>query len=173
MALEPIDPLILRSLTQATAYPDDASAASGIEQVQTHISNLFLTRDRVYKLRKAVDPGFLDFTTRSERNADCVREVQLNRRLAPNVYLGVAPLEHSSEGFVVGKLDASPTCTMMSDVEHCVVMRRLPAGRDALSLLSAGQLSARHIDAMAERIAHFHLENRLAPQCLALGPRPR
>ena len=70
MALEPIDPLILRSLAQPSAYPDDASAASGVEQIQTHISNLFLTRDRVYKLRKAVDLGFLDFTTRSERNTD-------------------------------------------------------------------------------------------------------
>ena len=167
---EPIDPLILRSLAQPTAYPDDASAASGVEQIQTHISNLFLTRDRVYKLRKAVDLGFLDFTTRAERNADCVREVQLNRRLAPNVYLGVAPLELSFEGFVVGKLDTSPTCMMMSSAEHCVVMRRLPEGRDALSLLSAGQLSTRHIDAIAERVALFHLENRLAPQCLGGQP---
>jgi aminoglycoside phosphotransferase family enzyme/predicted kinase len=169
-APESIDPLILRSLAQPSAYPDDASAAFGIEHIQTHISNVFLTGDRVYKLRKAVDLGFVDFTTRSERNADCVREVQLNRRLAPDVYLGVAPLEYTSEGFVVRKLDDAPACVLRSDAEHCVVLRRLPAGRDALSLLSAGQLSARHIDAIADRIARFHLENRLAPHYLGSEP---
>jgi aminoglycoside phosphotransferase family enzyme/predicted kinase/CBS domain-containing protein len=163
---ESINPLVLRSLGQPSAYPNDASAALGIEHIQTHISDLFLTRDRVYKLRKAVDLAFLDFTTRSERNADCVREVQLNRRLAPDVYLGVAPLELGPDGFVVGKLADAPPVALTDAAEHCVVMRRLPVGRDALSLLSAGRLTSRHIDAVAERIARFHQENRLPPQRL-------
>jgi len=163
---ESINPLILRSLAQSSAYPDDASAASGVEHIQTHISNLFLTGDRVYKLRKAVNLGFLDFTTRSERNADCVREVQLNRRLAPDVYLGMAPLEQGPYGFTVGELIDTTSVTLSDTAEHCVVMRRLPAGRDALSLLSAGHLTSGHIDAVAERIASFHQENRLPPKRL-------
>ena len=167
MTPESISPLLLRSLAQPSAYPNDASAASGVEQVQTHISHLFLTPDRVYKLRKAVNLGFVDFTTRSERNADCVREVQLNRRLAPDVYLGVAPLEKDPGGFIVGELADTPPAALTDASEHCVVMRRLPTGRDALSLLSAGRLTRRHIDAVAERIASFHQENRLPPQSLA------
>ena len=58
------------------------------EHIQTHISHLFLTRSRVYKIRKAVAFPFLSFATLAERNADCVRELVLNRRLAPDVYLG-------------------------------------------------------------------------------------
>jgi len=162
-----ISPLLLQSLAQPSAYPDDASAASGVEQVQTHISHLFLTPDRVYKLRKAVNLGFLDFTTRSERNADCIREVQLNRRLAPDVYLGVAPLERGPNGLMVGELLDRPPFALSDAAEHSVVMRRLPTGRDALSLLSAGSLTRRQIDAVADRIASFHQQNRLPPQRLA------
>jgi len=167
MTPESISPLLLRSLAQPSAYADDASAASGIEHIQTHISHLFLTADRVYKLRKAVDLGFVDFTTRSERNADCVREVLLNRRLAPDVYLGIAPLERNPRGFIVGELAKTPPAALTNASEHCVVMRRLPTGRDALSLLSAGRLTRPHIDAVAERIASFHQENRLPLQSLA------
>jgi aminoglycoside phosphotransferase family enzyme len=167
VARESISPLLLWSLTKPSAYPSDASAESGIEQVQTHISHLFLTPARVYKLRKAVNLGFVDFTTRSERNADCIREVQLNRRLAPDVYLGVAPVERGPDGFMVGELADAPPVALSDAAEHCVVMRRLPTGRDALSLLSAGRLRRRHIDAVADRIASFHQENRLPPQRLA------
>ena len=170
MTPDSISPLLVRSLAQPSAYPDDASAASGVEHVQTHISHLFLTPSRVYKLRKAVNLGFLDFTTRSERNADCVREVQLNRRLAPDVYLGVAPLERGADGFMVGELSDTPPIALSDAAEHCVVMRRLPTGRDALSLLSAGRLTNRHIDAVADRIAGFHQEHRLPPRRL-LGDR--
>ncbi|HTT86034.1 MAG TPA: hypothetical protein VMF60_01585, partial [Acidimicrobiales bacterium] len=59
---------------------------------ETHTSLLFFVADRVYKLRKPVRFGFLDFRDRAEREADCRREVVLNRRLAPSAYLGVADL---------------------------------------------------------------------------------
>ena len=58
--------------------------------VETHISTLFFVGDRVYKMKKPVSMGFLDFTTRVAREEACHREVELNRRLAPDVYLGVA-----------------------------------------------------------------------------------
>jgi hypothetical protein len=60
--------------------------------IQTHINHVFLAEDCVFKLRKAVALPFLDFSTRAARNADCLLEVALNRRLAPDVYLGVAPV---------------------------------------------------------------------------------
>ena len=66
---------------------DDISFAAVRE---THIGVVFLVGERVYKLKKSVDMGFLDFSTRCRRLAVCRREVELNRRLAPDVYLGVA-----------------------------------------------------------------------------------
>jgi uncharacterized protein len=129
-----------------------ALAASGLEHVQTHISHVFLSRERVYKLRKAVRLSFLDFGTLRARNADALDEVRLNRRLAADVYLGLAPLLRDGGGWRVGALaeEAQP------GVENAVVMRRLPSGRDALSLLAAGAFGAAHVRAAAERIASFH-----------------
>jgi aminoglycoside phosphotransferase family enzyme/predicted kinase len=146
----------LGALGAPGAYPDDASAALGVEQTQTHLSHVFLTSQRVYKFRKAVDLGFVRFTSRAERNADCLREVALNRRLAPDVYLGVAPLLH--EPVRVGPAAEELFCAAdgSGDAEHCVVMRRLPAGRDALSLLSRGELSRAQIERAAVFVARFH-----------------
>jgi aminoglycoside phosphotransferase family enzyme len=88
----------LHALSGPSAYLDDPSAASGVEAIQTHISYVFLTRERVYKIRKPVDLGFLCFATRSERNDDCLNEIRLNRRIAPDVYLGVAANRRESAG---------------------------------------------------------------------------
>jgi aminoglycoside phosphotransferase family enzyme/predicted kinase len=118
---------------------------------------VFLTRDRVYKFRRPVDLGFLNFEAQSERNADCLREVALNRRLAPDVYLGIAPLRSSAQGMWVGPIAERP----VGDVEHCVVMRRLPAGRDALSLLDEGCLEASMLERFAARIAALHRDECL------------
>ena len=131
-----------------------------MEWVQTHLSHVYLTGERVYKFRKPVSFGFVDFSTRRERNADCLREVRLNRRLAPDVYLGVAALDVSTDPPRVG----APREELSKDadaVEHCVVMRRLPAGRDALSLLQAGELDGPMLDALAARIARFHADQKL------------
>jgi len=139
-------------LARADAYPNDPDAAAGVEWVQTHLSHVFLTRTRVYKFRKAVDLGFVDFSTRAERNADCLREVTLNRRLAPDVYHGVAALLGREDARRVGPVGEALT----AGAEHCVVMRRLPAGRDASSLLEAGVLCAEQIDRLAGLVARFH-----------------
>jgi aminoglycoside phosphotransferase family enzyme/predicted kinase len=144
------------ALAAPGAYPDDPSAALGVERTQTHLSHLFLTGARVYKFRKAVDLGFVRFTSRGERNADCLREVALNRRLAPDVYLGVAPLLHAPLriGAVAEGLVRAPDGS--GDAEHCVVMRRLPSGRDALTLLGRGELSGAQIERAAAFVARFH-----------------
>src|SRR5262245_4544360 len=112
----------IAALSEPRAFPRDPSSAGGVEHVQTHLSHVFLTGERVYKFRKAVDLGFVRFTSRAERNADCLREVALNRRLSPDVYLGVAPLLASAAEVRVGPAGEG----LAGDAEHCVVMRRLP-----------------------------------------------
>ena len=144
---------MVEGLREVSAYPDDPSAAGGVREIQTHILHVYLTRDRVYKLRKAVDLGFVHFGTRELRNADCEREVVLNRRYAPDVYLGLAPVLVSAAGVRLGSVreglaGAGLDCgSSEEEREHCVVMRRLPDGRDAMSLLEQGVLRGRHIDA--------------------------
>lgn len=151
--LETLDPGLVEALGRPAAHGGDR-----VECVQTHISWVFLTGARVVKVRKAVRLSFLDFGTRAERNADCLREVRLNRRLAPDVYLGVAPLERVAGGYRVGAVGEALAVGQAGEPppEHAVVMRRLPAGRDALSLLERGALEPAHVDGVASLLARFH-----------------
>ena len=118
-----------RRLRARRSVPDagsDAVEASGLgptrtRVAETHISLLFFVGDRVFKLRKPVQFGFLDFRDREARRLDCLREVDLNRRLAPDVYLGVADIV----------VDGDP-------VDHMVVMRRMPADRRLATLARQG-----------------------------------
>jgi uncharacterized protein len=153
--IEPLPEGLIEGLARPGAYPDDPSAPAGVTCVQTHLSHVFLSRAFVYKLRKAVDLGFVDFSTRAERNADCVREVALNRRLAPDVYRGVAPIEARGGEVRVGRVGEALVGSA-DTLEHCVVMRRLPDGADALSMLQRGALRAGHLEAVALRLAAFH-----------------
>ena len=153
--LEELDPRLLEALAHPDAgtYPG-VRAAQQPEHVQTHLSHVFLTADRVYKLHKPVAFDFVDFRSRKLRNEDSLREVRYNRRLAPDVYLGVAPLWLEGGRARLG----APANTLGNgeQTEHCVVMRRLPAGRDALSLLERGTLETGHIAAAARLVARFH-----------------
>jgi hypothetical protein len=166
MQPEALDPRIVADLSRPEAHRGDASASAGVEHVQTHLSHVFLTGGRAYKLRKAAQLSFVDFGSRRERNADCLREVALNRRLAPDVYLGVAPVVPGAAGFEVGPIGealAGADAAGDSPLEHCVVMRRLPGGRDALSLLGRGEIGPAEVDAAAHAIAAFHGRVSLGP----------
>lgn len=156
--------IVWEALETSSAYPEDDSARGGVTRLQTHISNVFLTPNRVYKFRKPVRLDFLDFSTRAKRNADCLREVAINRRFARDVYLGVAALHGEGGRWCVG-----PVCEQLAaassdgkELEYCVVMRRLPDGRDALSLLQQGLLREEQIERVAEMIAQVHRASQLA-----------
>jgi len=156
--MEPVDPELVRDLARREAYPDGPEWDGPVEEVQTHLSTVFLTVARVVKLRKCVDLGFVDFASRARRNADCLSEVALNRRLAPDVYLGVAPLLRTTAGYRLGALGEALATEDGQTPEHAVVMRRLPEGADALSLLECGALGRPHLDAVARQLARFHAQ---------------
>jgi aminoglycoside phosphotransferase family enzyme/predicted kinase len=158
--IERLSARLIAGLAHAAAYPEDSSARNPVTHLQTHLSHVFLTGEKVYKLRKAVDLGFVCFATRAQRDADCVREVELGRRLAPDVYLGVAPVGFSGRGTRVGAF-SDRLHAGRSAIEHCVVMRRLPERRDALSLLAQGRLRRAQIDRVALALARFHARHRL------------
>ena len=121
--------------------------AAPSEVVETHISTLFFVGDRAYKRKKPVRFGFLDFSTATRRRAACHREVALNRRLAPAVYLGVADVLDER-----GRPD------------HLVVMRRMDPARRLAALVTARDPAADLcVDAVADLLASFHRSAERSP----------
>jgi uncharacterized protein len=86
---------MIETLSDPAAYPDPVGE---VEVRQTHISAVFLAGPHVYKVKKPVEFGFLDFSTPARRRHFCEEEVRLNRRLAPEVYLGVVPITRGAGG---------------------------------------------------------------------------
>jgi len=123
--------------------------------VETHAAIVFFVGDRAYKLKKPVDLGFLDFRRRADREAVCHREVELNRRLAADVYLGVADV-HGPDG---------------EPCDHLVVMRRMPAGRRLSTLITSGEPAADRLRRLARTLAGFHATARRGPAIAAEGTR--
>lgn len=133
-------------LRQVGAYPD---LPARVEVVETHMSWVFLTPDRVYKLKKPVRRDYLDFSTVEARHRNCLEEVRLNRRLAPQIYLGVMPLTRAPEqGFALGGT-AAP-------VDWLVVMRRLPVEASLEHRLRRGAAGPGEIERIAEVLAVFY-----------------
>lgn len=107
-------------LRRPESYP---GRPGSVDAVETHMSWVFLAGDRVYKLKKPVRYDFLDFSTVELRRLSCRREVRLNRRLAPDVYLGVVPLTADERG----RLELGGDREGRTVVDWLVEMRRLPA----------------------------------------------
>ncbi|GAA4607548.1 aminoglycoside phosphotransferase family enzyme/predicted kinase [Actinoplanes octamycinicus] len=125
------------------------------ELVETHAAMLFLLGDRAYKLRKPVQLGFHDFRRRADRFRVCHREVQLNKRLAPDVYLGVTD--------VLGP-DGEPC-------DHLVVMRRMPAARRLSTLVRQGAPIGGELHRLARMLAVFHTHAQRGPAIDVEGAR--
>lgn len=144
--------------------------ASSEELIETHISWVFLRPGEVFKVKKPVDFGFLDFTDAAARKAACLAEVELNSRLAPGVYRGVVPVLRDSRGVhhvgsspnhATGDAGTAPSSTpewagQGEVVDYAVHMNRLPRAARADLLLERGELGAAHIDALAGCLARFH-----------------
>jgi len=119
------------------------------ELAETHISWVFLGPDEVIKLKKPVKFAFLDFSTLALRRAACEAEVTLNRRLSPDVYLGVVPITLDQEGAPVigGQGEA---------IEYAVRMRRLPDAQRADVMFDTGKLEPEQVEMLAEHVVRFH-----------------
>lgn len=136
--------------------------AEGAEAVrETHISWVFLTEDAAYKVKKPVDFGFLDFSTPEKRRAAVEAEVELNRRLAPDVYLGVLPVTRRDG---VHAIDGDGDV-----VDWAVHMRRLSDDHRADTLVARGALDIEAVDRIAARLAEFHAECRADDETARFG----
>ncbi len=136
----------------------ESMTGRGYELVETHISWVLLGDHDVWKLKKPVDFGFLDFTSVEQRQRACEAEVVLNRRLSPNVYLGAVPV-------TAGPRLGGPGPAL----DWAVHMRRLPDRDRADIRLAEGRLSHDQLVAVAERVAAFHATARSDAETAAFG----
>ena len=120
-----------------------------IELVQTHISFVFLTKDFVYKVKKAVNLGFLDFTSLERRRFFCEKELELNKRLCGDMYLEVVSINKSDAIKIKGKGEP---------IEYAVKMKRMPQDRMLSRLLEQQKVDANLIGEIARILSKFHSE---------------
>jgi aminoglycoside phosphotransferase family enzyme/predicted kinase len=139
-------------MTQPAFYPHPVSS---VEIRETHISKVFLTGETVYKIKKAVKYEFLDYLSLKQRKHFCHREIELNRRLAADVYLDVVTITRGNDRYCLNG-PGRP-------VEYAVVMRQLPEERSMRQLLLRKKIGPRQIENLAHRLVEFY-------QSAASGP---
>ena len=121
-----------------------------VDVVETHISFVFLAGERVYKVKKKLSLPFLDYSTLERRRHFCEEEVRLNRRLAPDTYIGVRSIVRVQGGFRLGAVEEP------NAVEYAVEMHRLPEDRTLECLVRSGEADEAMAERIARRIADFH-----------------
>jgi len=137
-------------------------AAGTVSLIETHVSFVLLAGPRAYKIKKAVNLGFLDFTTLAQRRFNCDEELRLNRRLAPALYLEVLPVTGTAE---------QPALNGAGPVIDWALHMRAFAQDDLWDALARrGALNAGHIDELVEAVAAFHEHAAVAD---ATDPRGR
>jgi len=130
-----------------------------LECVETHMSWLLLGADKVLKLKKPVRTDVLDFSTVQAREADAREELRLNRRLAPDVYLGLLALQWDGHGLALVHEDDLPTPART--VDWLVLMQRLPAENMLDRLIANQAVTPAQIDTLADLLVPFY---SLAPR---------
>jgi len=137
---------IIEDLQNPVALPDKTG---DVTVVQTHISIVFVADEFVYKVKKPVNFGFLDFSTLEKRDYYCHREVDLNRRLSKGVYLDVLPVTMDEGKYTLRGPSGEA-------VEYAVRMKRIPDEKLMKSLFARDEITQNHLKRIAEVLAEFH-----------------
>jgi uncharacterized protein len=136
---------LLRNLAEPSRFPHPAA---NVERIETHISTVLLAGEYAYKIKKPLNLGFLDFSTLGSRHRFCTAELEINRTLAPGIYLGVATIRGTEE---------SPHIDGEGPVlEYAVHMRRFDRDLQLDRLLEAGRLQVAAMDELGSKVAAFH-----------------
>jgi len=153
-------PSMIDDLLDPASLPD---ATERVSLVQTHISLVFVADDFVYKVKKPVNFGFLDFTTLEKRRHYCFQEVRLNQRLAEDVYMGVLPITHDGKRYRVGEGEGGEV------VDYAIKMKKIPQDTLMKSLFSRGELREKHLREIAHVLADFHLNAKRSQEIDEFG----
>ncbi len=151
-------PELVKALLEPKAYPETTRQ---VEMVQTQMSFVFLTDNYVYKVKKPVNLGYLDYTTLDKRHFYCQKEIELNRRLCPDVYLGVVPISRERGDILMGGRGEV--------IEYAVKMLRLPQNAMMDVLLVKNQVSSEMIAGVAQKLAEFHQQAETNTTISAFG----
>jgi hypothetical protein len=141
-------PPIISAMLQPQFYPHEVKEP--IQLIQTHISFVLLTGTYAYKVKKAVNFGFLDFSTLDLRHHFCHEEVRLNARLAPDLYIGVVGIKED------GVLEADIAEISDQIVEYAVKMYQFDQENLAINLFNRGAFTADHAIQIGKQLAEFH-----------------
>jgi len=158
-------PSTVGALLKSQAYPHKPQK---IELVQTQMSFILLTGEYVYKIKKPVNLGYLDYTTLEKRHFFCHQELELNRRLCPDAYLAVVAITMSLRGAkrrsnllrIEGRGKA---------IEYAVKMKQLPQDRMMDVLLPRGQVTLEMVTRVAEKLGGFHQKAETNQEIAAFG----
>ena len=142
-------PPIVRALRNPTVYEH---VVEDIEIIETHISYILLAGEYVYKIKKPVDLGFVDFSTLEKRKTYCQEEIRLNKRAAPNLYLEVIAITGTYNS---PKLEVT-NGPAQEAIEYAVKMRRFPQNQQLDRLLRRQNIPVDQIEKLATDIARFH-----------------
>lgn len=170
-------PSTVRALLKSQAYPHKPQK---IELVQTQMSFIFLAGEYVYKIKKPVNLGYLDYTTLEKRHFFCHQELELNRRLCPDVYLAVVPITMSLRGeaeansetprYARGRLRNLLRIEGQGKaIEYAVKMKQLPQDRMMDVLLPRGQVTLEMVARVAEKLMVFHQKAETNQKTAAFG----
>lgn len=152
MEQESLQNKLIEALLDPAHYPHPAR---DIRHVETHISHVLLTGEFVYKLKKPLNLGFLDFSTLDKRRFYCEEELRLNRRLAPNLYLEVVSFN--------GEASAPCINGRCAVLDYAVKMRQFDPDSTLDRLDDRAQLATQHVDAIVSTLATFHARLPSAP----------
>ncbi|HEY9908575.1 MAG TPA: AAA family ATPase [Thermosynechococcaceae cyanobacterium] len=152
-------PPLIQQMQQPEFYPH--AVTEPIDLIQTHVSYVLLTGDYVYKVKKPVNFGFLDFSSLEKRQNFCEEELRLNQRGAAGLYLGVIPLTQAGEAFRLGGDGAV--------VEFCVKMRQFPQSALFTELFDRGDLTEELLQRLAKTLAEFHAKAEITDEVRSYG----
>lgn len=142
---EVLIPPLIQQMLQPGFYPHQVQEP--VKLIQTHVSYVLLTGDFVYKLKKPVNFGFLDYSTLEKRRHFCEEELRLNQRGAPELYLEVLPVALVGEQYQLG---GTPV------VEYALKMRQFPQEALLSEMFEQGKLEQSHMVELGRVVAEFH-----------------
>lgn len=152
---------LLDFLKQPESYPHQTE---DVKHIQTHISHVFIAPPFVYKLKKPVNFGFLDYSSLEKRQKFCKREVTLNRRLCEGIYIGVVPIVREGDQLVLEPEDGKGEV-----VEYAVKMRQLPEEYFLHRYIEEDKLTNEHLDRVAGTLADFYNDQQPDEEVLKWG----
>lgn len=155
---------MIRDLLSPENLPDPTS---GVTLVQTHISLVFVADRFVYKVKKPVNFGFLDFSTLEKRRYYCEKEIQLNSRLSRDIYLDLLAISFDGKRY---RIEQGSSPERRSEiVDYAVKMRRIPEEGLMKNLFTKGLLTDGHLSRLAKVLAEFHSRAETGPEIEVYG----